>query len=1154
MIPLKNFLPIYPSQNDPEIQKDIFKRKEFYQLKLKPTEEIPSKPGKYLNHQKIIKRLMSPFTDINNLLLFHGLGTGKCVDPSTKIHTTQGRYRAKLLWDKFKTYASQPDNCNGVWSTPSCSISTVSYDTKNKKYVFGKILRLYKQYVNQYLVTIETTDGQKITVTPIHKLYCNKTWTCFYKKGDSIKIFGEKDSTISDIYYIKYKGFVYDFEIEEYHNYFANSILCHNTCASIAVAENFKQKKHNKALVLVSGTSLINNFKNEIATKCTSGDYIPKFAPTKNIKELRTRKLISQNYNVDTIALFVKSLPDIKSPTFEDVVRTKYSNMVIILDEAQNIRLRDGNIELSNIYRTIHKFLHSVENSTILLLSATPMWDKTSEIATLMNLILPMNKQLPIEKNFRKQYIGSDNKILSSKANNFIDIVKGRVSYLRPTQTEATIINEGTNKPWLKHLVVYINYFSEFQKKHYLIAEKRVKTENIKFGGKTIQREIVGGTFYEYARQASNFVFPDGTYGKEGYDKYVTKDYRIKNEFASDIKENLKMYSTKFYSIVKDILEHPEDLFFIYTDFVKGGGANLLAAVLQLYGFTRAQGNRKMGQGKRFALITSSSVTEKQFENIKAVFNDKKNEKGKYIQVFIGSRKIGLGITLKRVKRVEILSPHWNFPTIEQAIGRALRLDSHKGMPPDTKVRIFKHVAVIKDSDIETSDIKLYKIAENKDISDKSVYRLLKKASIDCPLTYERNVLKKDKDYSQQCDYDICNYDCSDVKHTGVVDGVFTYEEKKLIDNSYDIYYSKKEIKVIENKIKIIFREIFYIKTEDLLSTLKEHNNFLIIKTLIYIISYRVQIYNKYGFISYLKEQGDILFLDNSPSSDQNFLKAYYVQTPIIIENIDLKEYIQILDIDEDIEYLKNSCPFNLDNITSKTSFTTQVILLEYAYDILKKGAQNKKVQDVVENIVKLFNKEIYVTPKGTIHRMYIEEFKGSSHTVSRGVTKLSGNMRCYIDNEGWRFCTEKEEEEYAKLIEERQKGTDDFDGNKYGIFGTISNTDSKFRLRIKEKGGKRKKTGQECGSGWLNKNKMLEILLRIKYDIEPNKNYLNISREDLIENINDSKYESVKVDLNKLSNEELAKRLTLLNTNVNKMCKILREWLERKNLIKIVN
>jgi hypothetical protein len=61
----------------PYYDRDIIASKDIKQYSLKPIETIPSSAGIPLNHQIIIKHLMSSYSPINSMLLIHEMGTGK---------------------------------------------------------------------------------------------------------------------------------------------------------------------------------------------------------------------------------------------------------------------------------------------------------------------------------------------------------------------------------------------------------------------------------------------------------------------------------------------------------------------------------------------------------------------------------------------------------------------------------------------------------------------------------------------------------------------------------------------------------------------------------------------------------------------------------------------------------------------------------------------------------------------------------------------------------------------------------------------------------------------------------------------------------------------------------------------------------------------
>src|SRR5260370_41843244 len=54
---------------------------------------------------------------------------------------------------------------------------------------------------------------------------------------------------INEIVDIEYDGWVYDFDVEEHHNFVANNILCHNTFQMITLLLHQRENK-NKVLQL----------------------------------------------------------------------------------------------------------------------------------------------------------------------------------------------------------------------------------------------------------------------------------------------------------------------------------------------------------------------------------------------------------------------------------------------------------------------------------------------------------------------------------------------------------------------------------------------------------------------------------------------------------------------------------------------------------------------------------------------------------------------------------------------------------------------------------------------------------------------------------------------------------------------------------------
>ena len=174
------------------------------------------------------------------------------------------------------------------------------------------------------------------------------------------------------------------------------------------------------------------------------------------------------------------------------------------------------------------------------------------------------------------------------------------------------------------------------------------------------------------SRESSVFVFPDGSWGSEGFDNYIKQvdgSYKFNNEEIKDYliinnKVSLpKLFelSSKFWYYINKELEAAETgkpgNSFCYIEFVKGSGAILLGLLLELFGFEnftrktsvfyRDKGVRKLQKTfkkkKRFALITSKSEN---IENILQLFNSKENVDGEYLQIVIASKVARDGINL----------------------------------------------------------------------------------------------------------------------------------------------------------------------------------------------------------------------------------------------------------------------------------------------------------------------------------------------------------------------------------------------------------------------------------------------------------------------------------------------------------------------------
>jgi hypothetical protein len=130
------------------------------------------------------------------------------------------------------------------------------------------------------------------------------------------------------------------------------------------------------------------------------------------------------------------------------------------------------------------------------------------------------------------------------------------------------------------------------------------------------------------------------------------------------------------------------------------------------------------------------------------------------------------GISLKCVRQVHIMEPFWNMVRIDQVKGRAIRICSHADLPDDERnVSIYTYIAYFTEAQIkpsaveaagpkvdftllqrdknETSDQKVYNVADRKDKINEGLLKVMKSAAIDCLMNLPDNEESDpDKQYS----------------------------------------------------------------------------------------------------------------------------------------------------------------------------------------------------------------------------------------------------------------------------------------------------------------------------------------------------------------------------------------------------------------------
>lgn len=894
-----SFVP-YPSYKNKQFNQIIYKKEEFHRNRSifdssqKYDEVVAERcqgDFKLTPNQKFIKNFMSPLTPYRSLLVYHGVGVGKCFAKDTPILMYDGSIKPVQdvqVGDQVMGDDSKPRNVLSLGrgkdqmyeiaqshadtyitnSEHILVLKTVTgnvYEMEVKDYVnlpeeTRKTLQGYSSLVEFPEITLEYNAYEKATEfegdipQDILKNSCktrfkyliglvdhfgnveddlitfdlpisndlayfgrslgfavtpHKQQTIFYK-------YNESDLTVTPLEIDDYYGFTVD---QNNRFLLGDFTVTHNTCTAINIAEQYYDTFDRKVLVILSG-NIEENFRKQIydiqkVNQCTGTKYpdmvLNKHLLSKDLIEKNINTIIKQRYEFmgykelafymkrkkDEIAQLIKDPKDPKKlreielkreAAFMEQIRNRFSNRLMIIDEAHNLRLpsESGEKQISVAFLELLKI---VENVKLVLMTATPMYNTADEIVWLMNLLLTNDRADTIK---RSQLFTEDSTLTPEGKHILNAISRGRVSFMRgenpysfPFRLFPSINNPkdprilskypkkdiyGVDIPsdqTIKYLEILTSKMSDFQYKIYASYKKNIKPEDETDLPDEAPDE---NNDVQNTMQISNIVYPINDlkkkpYGSQGFEecfyqgkdnKYIYKDNQ-QGQFLTFDKLN------KFAPKIKTIIEYikkSKGIVFIYSRYYDSG-IKPLACALEHAGMTRYSMDGKQrnimdpsklevndqfgGKKPRYIILSRKQELSpnNDFEIEKA--KSKENADGSIIKVIIVS-KIGTeGIDFKRIREVHIMEPWYNLNRAEQIIGRAVRTCSHVDLPKSQRnVTIYFHANTCGDEE-ESIDLRTYRISENKQKRIIQVENVLKEASIDCNLNKDTLVFPPSK-------------------------------------------------------------------------------------------------------------------------------------------------------------------------------------------------------------------------------------------------------------------------------------------------------------------------------------------------------------------------------------------------------------------------
>ena len=623
------------------------------------------------------------------------------------------------------------------------------------------------------------------------------------------------------------------------------------TCSAIGIAESNLFIKPRKKVFIIAPPNIQPNFErtifdinNVIISKeadipnthigCTGNLYLQltntEYEKDKRIIDRKVKQLVKTRYEImgyyqlySYIKRIMDSIPPIDDLRERDLRINKklnkaFSGHCMIIDEAHNLRDSSSNEEDENFDETdenelsnkaqgkkltpvLSKVLKQSFSMKLILLTATPMYNKYSEILFLLNLLLENDKR-PLLKETR---IFNNNEFRESGKIDFIKIVKNYVSYMRgetpitfpirlkpfegnrlkrwfPNSPNKELIKltDQQLKGLLELPLIPVTYYNESDTKPYEdfkdIFEESINTNQLSLS--SVDTMI----------QSGNWIYPSidkdasltDRIRDTGFDncfdsgaQFSSKNimrFKSKLESASWLLEDeLPKYSPKAAFIIKNIRK-TEGAIFIYSRFIKSG-ALPLALALEANGYTPYGRDRTLlvdgiqdGQGRqcakcslrekqhtadhkfipaKYILLTGNkSLSPKNNEMIEAE-RARTNYDGGEIKIVIGSEVASEGIDLRYIREIYVFDSWYHLNRMEQVLGRGIRTCSHYLLPPEKRnCTVYLLVNILENDTRESADLYMYRKAMLKSQQIGNVTRVIKEHALDCNLNIGVNIIR----------------------------------------------------------------------------------------------------------------------------------------------------------------------------------------------------------------------------------------------------------------------------------------------------------------------------------------------------------------------------------------------------------------------------
>ena len=440
------------------------------------------------------------------------------------------------------------------------------------------------------------------------------------------------------------------------------------TCSAVTISSSFinLNKKENKKIICLVSKNIQSNWMNTIYNpekgedQCNGENFLNIIQNIENKINTsgRVKKLIREYYEFYGYQQFsnmIKKLINFKGNVLnqkqKQIIKNYFSDRILIIDEIHNLRSENFDKKANKeavIY--LNKVIKYSENLRLILMSATPMFNKSDEIIWLTNILLKNDNRPLIEKNdifnTEGKITEEGQKLLSRKLRGYVSYVRGENPITFPIRLYPSDCNDPNSmheeypkkdifgRPYSKEVYKFKftnMYFNQIKGKeqtliyqnflHDISPERLTSPSSEKKSG--IEQDFIMNkidmNLQRRGAQISNIVYPSidillgnkeptlknyhKFYGGLGLMNIVKLGNQKENWISYDNQylkqvsfpifdlEHLENISSKLYNLLTSLKKRKsKGIIFIYSEFIHSGIVPL-ALALEHMGFEKFSGN-----------------------------------------------------------------------------------------------------------------------------------------------------------------------------------------------------------------------------------------------------------------------------------------------------------------------------------------------------------------------------------------------------------------------------------------------------------------------------------------------------------------------------------------------------------------------------------